>query len=83
MTDYRGIENRFRDNNIPLPPERAEELTQTLGFMTGIGYVRMEEVPKIPRLPRTPGAIVYAPLGDTPVTLADYDRGRRQALATE
>jgi uncharacterized protein (DUF169 family) len=54
-------------HNIPLPPDRAEELTQTLGFMTGIGYVRMEEVPKIPRLPRTPGAIVYAPLGDTPV----------------
>ena len=54
-------------HNIPLPPARAEELTQTLGFMTGIGYVRMEEVPKIPRLPRTPGAIVYAPLGATPV----------------
>jgi len=27
----------------------------------------MEEVPGIPRLPTTPGAIVYAPLGDTPV----------------
>ncbi len=27
----------------------------------------MEEVPDIPRLPRTPGAVVYAPLGDTPV----------------
>ncbi len=54
-------------HNIPLPPDRAEELTQTLGFMTGLGYVRMEEVPGIPRLPKTPGAIVYAPLGDTPV----------------
>ena len=54
-------------HNIPLPPDRAEELTQTLGFMTGLGYVRMEEVPRIPRLPKTPGAIVYAPLGDTPV----------------
>ena len=54
-------------HNIPLPPDRAEELTQTLGFMTGLGYVRMEEMSGIPRLPKTPGAIVYAPLGDTPV----------------
>ena len=54
-------------HNIALPPERAKELEETLGFMTGIGYVRMEEVPGIPRLPTTPGAVVYAPLGDTPV----------------
>jgi uncharacterized protein (DUF169 family) len=54
-------------HNVPLPAERAQELPQTLEFMTGLGYVRMEEVPGIPRLPRTPGAIVYAPLGDTPV----------------
>jgi len=46
---------------------RAPELEQTLRFMAGLGYVRMEEVPDIPRLPRTPGAVVYAPLGDTPV----------------
>jgi uncharacterized protein (DUF169 family) len=54
-------------HNIPLPPERAHELTDTLGFMTGIGYIRMEEVPSIPRLPQTPGVVVYAPLADTPV----------------
>jgi uncharacterized protein (DUF169 family) len=54
-------------HNMPLPPERAQELEQTLGFMTSIGYVRMEEVSGIPRLPRTPGVVVYAPLGDTPV----------------
>jgi uncharacterized protein (DUF169 family) len=54
-------------HNIPLPPERAKELEETLGLMAGIGYVRMEEVPGIPVLPKTPGAVVYAPLGDTPV----------------
>jgi uncharacterized protein (DUF169 family) len=54
-------------HNISLPPERAQELDQTLGFMTSIGYVRMEEVPGIPRLPKTPAAIIYAPLGDTPL----------------
>jgi len=54
-------------HNIPLAPERAQELDQTLSFMTGIGYVRMEEIPGIPRLPETPGVVTYAPLGDTPV----------------
>jgi uncharacterized protein (DUF169 family) len=54
-------------HNIPLPPERAQELEQTLGFMTTIGYIKMEEVGGIARLPRTPGVVVYAPLGETPV----------------
>ena len=54
-------------HNIPLPPDRAEELNQVLGLMDGMGYVRMEEVPRIPRLSSTPGAIVYAPLAKTPV----------------
>jgi uncharacterized protein (DUF169 family) len=54
-------------HNIPLPSERAQELPQTLHFMASLGYVKMEEVPDIPRLPRTPGAVVYAPLADTPV----------------
>jgi uncharacterized protein (DUF169 family) len=54
-------------HNIALPAERARELEQTLGFMVGLGYLRMEEVTGIPRLPTTPGAVVYAPLGDIPV----------------
>jgi uncharacterized protein (DUF169 family) len=53
-------------HNIPLPPERADELNETLSLMASIGYVRMEEVPNIPRLSQTPEAIVYAPLADTP-----------------
>jgi uncharacterized protein (DUF169 family) len=54
-------------HNIPLPAARAQELEQTLSFMTGLGYIKMEEVPGIPQLSQTPGAIIYAPLGDTPV----------------
>jgi uncharacterized protein (DUF169 family) len=54
-------------HNIPLPTEREPELMQTLSLMAGIGYIRMEEVPGVPRLPASPGAIVYAPLGQTPV----------------
>jgi uncharacterized protein (DUF169 family) len=54
-------------HNIPLLADRAHELEQMLGFMTSIGYVRMEEVPGIPRLSSTPAVVVYAPLGETPV----------------
>lgn len=54
-------------HNIPLPAERADELPQVLQIMTGLGYLSMSEVPGIPRLSKTPGAVVYAPLGDTPV----------------
>jgi uncharacterized protein (DUF169 family) len=51
-------------HKIALPAERQTELPQVLGLMAGIGYVRMEEVPGIPVLPQTPGAILYAPLGE-------------------
>ena len=54
-------------HNIELPKERAAELEQTLSFMTQVRYIRMEEIPGFARLPRSPGVIVYAPLGDTPV----------------
>ena len=54
-------------HNIALPPSRAHELEETLGFMTSIGYISMEEVPSIPRLTSTPGVVVYAPLGASPV----------------
>ena len=37
-------------HNIPLPPDREEELSKTLALMGEIGYLRMEEVPGVPRL---------------------------------
>src|SRR3984957_4705644 len=54
-------------HSIPLPPERAKELEQTLSFMAGVGYIKIEENPRIPQLAKMPGAVVYSPLGDTPV----------------
>ncbi len=54
-------------HSISLPPERARELDDTLGFMASVGYLRMEEVPQIARLAETPGVVVYAPLAQTPV----------------
>jgi uncharacterized protein (DUF169 family) len=53
-------------HDIPLPEDRANDLDQVLTFMVETGYLRMEEVPGIPRLPRTPGVVIYAPLGETP-----------------
>jgi uncharacterized protein (DUF169 family) len=54
-------------HNVALPKERENELTDVLGFMAQIGYLKMEEVPQIPRWSKTPAAIVYAPLGQAPL----------------
>jgi uncharacterized protein (DUF169 family) len=54
-------------HKMDLPPDRAQELDQTLGFMVGLGYLKMEEVPGILRLRERPGVVVYAPLGNAPV----------------
>jgi len=53
-------------HSIPLPPERAKDLEQTLSLITSIGYIQMSEVHGIPQLASPPGAVVYAPLGETP-----------------
>ncbi len=55
-------------HNVPLPEARAAELQRTLDWMADLGYLRPEEVPTLPRLARPPGAIVYAPLGEMPVS---------------
>ena len=53
-------------HSIALPPPRAGELPQLLDIMTGIGYLKMEEVPGIPTLATPPKTITYAPLGEAP-----------------
>jgi uncharacterized protein (DUF169 family) len=50
-----------------LQPERAPELQQALRLMSSIGYIRMEEVGGVFHLNQSPAAILYAPLGETPV----------------
>lgn len=54
-------------HKIDLPAARQQELTDTLGLMFKIEYIRPEELPSIPQLAKTPAAVVYAPLGDSPV----------------
>jgi uncharacterized protein (DUF169 family) len=46
---------------IDLPPERSEQLGQTVGLMVENEYIKMEEVPGIPRLERAPAAVAYGP----------------------
>lgn len=50
-----------------LTPDRMPELQQVLGLMSEIGYIRMEEIPGVFHMAEAPQAILYAPLGDTPV----------------
>jgi len=72
-TFYTVPENHFNcavgayTHNIALSPEREKETEQTLKMMFDLGYVKPEEVPQIPRLAKTPKAIVYSPLPNTPV----------------
>lgn len=54
-------------HNVTLPPDREAELPGTLQLMTGVGYLKMEEVPSIARLDHPPVAVIYAPLAATPV----------------
>ncbi len=54
-------------HSIALPPERAQELPDTINLMASIGYIKPEEVSGIPHLAQEPGAVVYSPLGDAPV----------------
>lgn len=53
---------------IPLPPERAGELQETIGFMVANRYIDMAEVPRIPVLNKTPGVIAYGPVGTSAFT---------------
>jgi uncharacterized protein (DUF169 family) len=55
-------------HNIALSPEREQETGVTLKMMFDLGYVKPEEVPQIPRLAKAPAVVVYAPLGEAPVT---------------
>jgi uncharacterized protein (DUF169 family) len=50
-----------------LQPETMPQLNQTLNLMGEIGYIRMEEIPGVFQLKESPAAVVYAPLGETPV----------------
>ncbi|HUA59240.1 MAG TPA: DUF169 domain-containing protein [Verrucomicrobiae bacterium] len=68
-----------------LTADRMPELQQVLSLMGDIGYIRMEEVPGVFHLEKTPVAIAYAPLGETPapptVVIVSGKPGRVMLLA--
>jgi uncharacterized protein (DUF169 family) len=54
-------------HKIDLPAARANELNDTLNLMFQVKYLLREDVAKVQQLPKTPTAVVYAPLGDSPL----------------
>ena len=54
-------------HRIDLPERRKNELNETLTLMFSVEYLKPEDVAKVPQLPKTPTAVVYAPLGDSPI----------------
>jgi uncharacterized protein (DUF169 family) len=54
-------------HNVPVPEHQAVELQQALTLMTGVGYIKIDDIPGIFRLPSAPSTIIYAPLADAPV----------------
>lgn len=53
-------------HGVPLSPAKGAELNETLGFMAGLDYIRMEEVPGIPTLSAPFQFGLYAPLNVSP-----------------
>src|SRR5947209_756161 len=53
---------------MEIPAERGPLLRETIEFMVGSGYLRMEEIPLIPVLPKSPRFVAYAPVIDGEVT---------------
>jgi len=64
--DHQNCPIGAHTHNIP-QADGGKMLDEMLGMMAGMGYVKMDEVPQIPRWPRTPAAVVYARLGETPL----------------
>jgi uncharacterized protein (DUF169 family) len=64
--DHYGCPVGAYTHGIDLPPERARELTDVVGTMIQLAYLRPEEVPNIPRREDPFGVAVYSPLADAP-----------------
>jgi uncharacterized protein (DUF169 family) len=65
--DHQNCPIGAHTHNVP-QADGGAMLKQMLGMMSGMGYVKMEEVPGIPRWSKSPAAVVYARLGETPRT---------------
>jgi uncharacterized protein (DUF169 family) len=66
-SDHENCALGSHTHNIPQSSQHAGEYEKALSLMTSNGYIKMEEMFSIPQMKQAPGAIVYSPLGDTPV----------------
>ena len=64
--DHYGCPVGAHTHGVELPPEKAEELEGLIGVMTGLEYIRMEEVATLPRREEPFRVAVYAPLAEAP-----------------
>ena len=54
QSDHQNCVIGAHTHNIQLPESKQKELGEKLGFMSEIGYIRMEDVAKIPQVPFHP-----------------------------
>lgn len=64
--DHFGCPIGAHTHGVVAPPEVGAQLGQMLQMMTGIGYLKMEEVPGIPTRREPFKLALYAPLADAP-----------------
>jgi uncharacterized protein (DUF169 family) len=66
--DHQGCPIGAHTHGVPISAEKKQELEGLVGTMVGLGYLAMEEVPKIPhRAPASMKIAVYGPLEKLPV----------------
>jgi uncharacterized protein (DUF169 family) len=66
VADHYGCPIGAYTHGIDLPAERSKELTDVVGTMIQLSYLRPEEVPAIPRREGSFGVAVYSPLAAAP-----------------
>jgi len=66
MSDHFGCAVGAYTHGVPLPPAQQKDLEGLIGTMTGLGYLRLEEIPQIPTRQEAFGVLVYAPLAEAP-----------------
>jgi uncharacterized protein (DUF169 family) len=66
VSDHFGCAVGAYTHGVELPAAQAKELEGLIGTMTGLGYLRPEEIPDIPTRKGAFGVLVYAPLAEAP-----------------
>jgi uncharacterized protein (DUF169 family) len=64
--DHLGCPIGAHTHGVAAPPEVQKQLGEMLSVMSGLGYLRMAEVPSIPARKERFGVALYAPLSGAP-----------------